>query len=329
MTDEKYISCDWITSGIHFFYDCIRFCCYEYLHSKNANVLIPDYKGQKIDYDKFFELKNMYKNLAKKGEHHLNCRNCIYLSSAEWSDENYFDHFTFNYWSNCNSKCIYCYTKNLSERDKRQYYEVYPVIKDMSGKGLLRATPRNCVVFGGGEPTVLKEFDKLVDLFLSEKFNNIRVNSSGIKYSKTLEKGLKNDCVSLVISPDSGNKNSYLNIKRVNCFDKVWDNIKRYAKQQNNENNLKVKYILIPQVNDNKEEIDSWFNMVVKNGVKSVAVSVEQNWYDKHYPYFPKYIYDFLHYICDRADGLNLNMELYCEAINVLKNEKISSEYLN
>jgi len=322
MTNYEYTSCDWVTSGIHFFHNRVRFCCYEYLHSPNENIIIPDYKGEKIDYEKFFEIKNKYRELAKSGNIHQNCKNCIYLSSANWSDDDYFDHFTFNYWSNCNSKCIYCYTKDLAEKDKRQYYEVYPIIKDMSKKGLLRATPRNCVVFGGGEPTILKEFDKLVDLFIQEGFNNIRVNSSGIKYSKTLEKGLKNNSVSLVISPDCGSKDTYLKIKRVNCFDKVWDNIKEYAKKQGNENNLKVKYILLPEINDNKEEIDKWFDMVLKSGVKSVSVSVEQEWYAKHHPNFPQYIYDSLHYICDKADRLNLNMEVYCEAISVLELEK-------
>lgn len=322
MVDEEYISCDWITSGIHFFYDSIRFCCYEYLHSKNENIIFSDYKGQKIDYDKFFEIKNEYVTLAKAGNHHKNCQNCIYLSSAKWSDENYFDHFTFNYWSNCNSKCIYCYTKDLSKEDKKQYYEVYPIIKDMAKKDLLRSTRRNCVVFGGGEPTILKEFDKLVDLFLQEGFNNIRVNSSGIKYSKTLEKGLKSNSVSLVISPDSGTKDTYMKIKRVNSFEKVWNNIKQYAKYQDNENNIKVKYIIIPEINDNKEEIDKWFDMILKCGVKSVSVSVEQKWYAKYHPNFPEYIYDKLRYICDKAEKLNLNMEVYCEAISVLEAAK-------
>ena len=321
MDNSKYISCDWVTSGIHFFYNRVRFCCYEYLHSPNENIIIPDYKGEKIDYDRFFDIKRQYIELAKSGNHHNNCKNCIYLSSAEWAEDDYFDHFTFNYWSNCNSKCIYCYTKDLPENEKKQYYEVYPIIKDMAQKGLLHSTPRNCTVFGGGEPTILKEFDKLVDLFICEGFDNIRVNSSGIKYSKTLEKGLKNNSVSLVISPDSGTKESYIQIKRVNCFEKVWDNIKKYAKNQGNENNLKVKYIVIPKINDNREEIDKWFEMVQKCGVKSVSVSVEQNWYSKHHPDFPKHIYDSLHYICDKAERLNLNMEVYCEAISVLELE--------
>ena len=159
-------------------------------------------------------------------------------------------------------------------------------------------------------------------VFIQEGFNNIRVNSSGIKYSKTLEKGLKNNSVSLVISPDCGSKDTYLKIKRVNCFDKVWNNIREYAKKQGNENNLKVKYILLPEINDNKEEIDKWFDMVLKSGVKSVSVSVEQEWYAKHHPNFPQYIYDSLHYICNKADRLNLNMEVYCEAISVLELEK-------
>ena len=48
--------------------------------------------------------------------------------------------------------------------------------------------PGGEVSFGGGEPTILPEFDKLIDLFLKNGFWNIRVPSSGIKYSKIIEK---------------------------------------------------------------------------------------------------------------------------------------------
>src|SRR5699024_7467258 len=126
----------------------------------------------------------------------------------------------------------------------------------------------SCIIFGGGEPTILHEFDKLINLFLDKGCKNIRINSSGIKYSKSIEKGLKSGAISLVISTDADCSETYEKIKQVKAYKKVWENIRKYAKAQSKDNLLKVKFILFPGVNDNYEEINKWFDEVVKNDVK-------------------------------------------------------------
>ncbi len=322
MPEDKYTSCYWVNSGLHFTRYNVRFCCYEYLHSKNDNIIFDNYKGKKLDYEKYFSMKNEYKTLAKQGNIHKNCKNCIYLEENNWNDDDYFDHFIFNHWLNCNSNCIYCGQTLLKKEEKRQYYDVYPIIKDMKKNNLLKATPQNCIVFGGGEPVLLKEFDKLTDLFCTENFNNIRVNSSGIKYSKSLANALKNNAASLVISPDSGSKKMYETIKRVKAFDLVWENINKYIKNSQDGKNIIIKYILIPDINTSKKEIDNFFDMVHKNNVKKVSVSVEQNWYNKFYPNFPDFIYNILDYFETQTKHFDLEYEVYCEAKSVIKCRK-------
>jgi organic radical activating enzyme len=318
----KYKSCYWINSGLHFLKDGVRFCCYEYLHTNSENIIFPNYKGEKLDYTKYFEIKNTYKNMAKSGNVHPNCQNCIYLTEEEWSDDDYFDHFIFNHWQKCNSNCIYCIQTLLPKSEKKLYYNVLPVIKDMKKNSLLKSTPQNCVVFGGGEPTLLSEFDKLIDFFLKENFNNIRVNSSGIKYSKSLANAIKNNSASLVISPDSGSKSMYELIKRVKTFDVVWNNIKKYVKDTNQSNNVIIKYIIIPKINDNKTEIDNFFNLILNSKVKKVSVSLEDHWYHKFYPNFPQHIYDILDYFMAKTKYYDLDCEMYCEAKSVLEQRK-------
>ena len=317
----KYISCWWINSGLHFNRNQVRFCCYEYLHSNNDNIIFNNYKGQKLDYSKYFEIKNLYKKRAKENNLPVNCQNCIYLEEKEWDEENYIDHFIFNHWLNCNSNCIYCGQRYLPKNQQIQYYDIYPVLKDIKSNGLLKNTKTSCVVFGGGEPLLLKEFEKLMKFFITEGFHNIRINSSGIKYSKALENALKENAASLVISPDCGSRNMYMKIKQVDCFDTVWNNIKLYSKYANN-NSVKVKYIVIPKINDTKEEIDKFFNMVQKSNINSISVSIEQNWYHRNYPNFPDNIFLIFDYFIEKAKHYNFDIELYCEAISMLKCRK-------
>ena len=157
---------------------------------------------------------------------------------------------------------------------------------------------------------------------MQENFNNIRVNSSGIKYSLALENALKEGSASLVISPDSGSKDIYKRIKRVDAFDIVWKNISKYTKKAKNIDSVKAKYILIKSVNDNKREIDNFFKMCVKSGIKSVSLSVEQHWYFREFPNMHPSVYELISYFEEKAQKLNLSVELYCEAISVLQNRK-------
>ena len=165
----------------------------------------------------------------------------------------------------------------------------------------------------------MHEFDKLIDLFLVNGCKNIRINSSGIKYSKSIEKGLKLGAISLVISTDAGCRETYEKIKQVKTYKKVWENIRKYAKAAGNNNLLKVKYILYPPINDNYVEIDKWFDEIVKNGVKAVSLSVEQHWYNENQPDFTPEIYKQIEYMKERSKKLGLDLEIYCEALAVLK----------
>ena len=318
-----YKSCQWINRGIEFRTDEIRLCCYGYLQGRETEyqtTLFSDYHGGKIDWDKFFEIKHKLKQMHKEGKYLDSCEGCIYLHENDWSDDDYINHFTFNHWTKCNCNCTYCYTKdNKKAFNQYKEYKIYPIIKDMYKKGIIKHLESSCLCFGGGEPTILDDFDKLIDFFVNNGSKNIRINTSGIKYSKSIEKALKLGAMSIVISTDAGCKDTYERIKQVKCYDKVWDNIRKYIKHQAEDNLVKVKYIIIPGVNDNYEEIDKWFNEVVKNGVKAVSLSVEQDWYNTHQPEFTPEIYEQISYMETKAKQLNLDMEIYCEALSVLK----------
>lgn len=319
--NNEYVSCNWVNSGLEFRKDCIRICCYGYLQTQDdsATALIENYNGEKIDWDDLLAKKQKLKELNKNGVILPACKNCIYLEKKKWDEEVFIDHITLNHWSKCNCNCTYCYTADEEKSDKnKKNYNILPIFKEMYEKNILRPTSSSCIAFGGGEPTILEDFDKLIDFLLSKGFRNIRINSSGIKYSKSIEKGLMSGAISLVISPDSGTKETYNKIKRTNSFNKVWDNIKKYAKISKEPNLLKVKYIIISEINDNKEEIDKWFGLVLKNNVKAVSLSVEQHWYFQNNPNFPDSIYEIIDYIKNKAEQLNLELEIYCEALSVL-----------
>ena len=136
--------------------------------------------------------------------------------------------------------------------------------------------------FGGGEPTLLPEFDKLIGLFLKNGFCDIRVPSSGIKYSRIIAKGISTGQLTVVISIDCSSRETYKKIKQTDKFNEVCKNLKKYAKAQTRSYNVISKYIIIPEINDNKEEIDNWLKFNKENNINIVTIDIENSWLNKY-----------------------------------------------
>lgn len=320
----RYKSCYWIERGINFDVESYKVCCL-YSAKGGGNTIVKDnYKGEKVNWEEFFEYKRKMKELNKNGKIFPKCEGCIWLEERDWEDDHSkISMINLDYWTKCNSKCSYCHTMVDKDRyNKFKNYNFLPILKDMIKQDIIR--PNGHVSFGGGEVTLLKEFDKLLNIFMDLGFSLTRIHSSCIKYSRTIEKGLKNGCVDLIVSVDSGSKQMHEKIKQVKSYDKVWKNLKRYASHQKDPFAVKTKYILIPELNDNKEEIDLWLEKSKENGINCVIQEIESKWFYARRDDVPDYIIEYFSYAKEKAEKLGLKYELYERAEHMMKfyNEK-------
>lgn len=304
---KKYISCDLIEHGMDFFTDSINFCCRIPPNENGYKKLIEDYHGEVLDWKKFFKIKRQYRDEMKKGNIIPECKNCIYLQEKEWDDEDYISFINFNNWTICNEHCVYCHL-NDENIPKQKQYNVFPVVKAMADKGYLKKGGH--ITIAGGEPCVAPEFDDLAELFLKYDLSPVRILTNATKYSKLLEEGIKKGNINIVVSVDSGTRETFEKVKRYDFYDKVWENIAKYAAVQNASNLVKTKFILIPGINDTKEEIESWIKKSIASGVKHVAFDIEMIWYDKNKENIPKHIYDLAKYTLDLIAENSLDIEL-------------------
>ena len=304
---NKYVSCDLIEHGLDFFTNSINFCCRIPPTENGYKKIIDDYNGELIDWKKFFAIKRKYRNDMKKGNIVPECRNCIYLQEKEWDNEDYISFINFNNWTICNEHCVYCW---LNDEDKphQVQYNVYPVVKDMADKGFLRKGGH--ITIAGGEPCVAPEFDELMQLFIDNDLFGIRVLTNATKYSEIVEKGIKLGKVYIVVSVDSGTRETFLKVKRRDFYDRVWENIKKYASVQEYSDRVKTKFILIPSVNDTKDEIDAWLFKSKDAGVKHVAFDVEMMWYNDNKDNIPEEVLSLVKYTLDKIKELGLDVEL-------------------
>lgn len=333
--ENHFYSCKWIQSGLVFFPYKLTMCCY-CGHAGGGHVKIREnYNGQKLDWKRIFWLKKRFNDFQKKGKINVNCVDCPFLEEKDWDNtEEAITNLYISHWTQCNSKCVYCYANQHPEDFQyHKAYSILPQIKEMLEKNILKKG--GCIHFGGGEPTLLNEFEELIELFLDYKFHDLRIHTSGIKYSPILERGIREGRLNVVVSTDAGSAETYKKIKQVDCYDLVRENIKKYAAAQVDENLLVApdrhmmgklmvcsKYIIIPGVNDNIKEMESWISANENAGLKTTVLDIEENWYKDHKDNIPQHIYRLIAYAQKRSKELGTNFELYERIENMFKNRK-------
>lgn len=312
---QEFTSCHWLMHGLSFEQDHIEMCCL-CCHEGGGRVYIKeDYNGKGLTWDNIFDLKQKFIDQNKNGEIDPRCKGCFNLVHRGWDEDRYINYLHFNHWTHCNCDCTYCYTSwDKANFQKKKHYKVMPMLKELFKKKLFR--PDGEVTFAGGEPTILDEFEDIIKILLKNNVPRITVHSSGIKYSKAIEKGIKEGKVHVCLSADAGSRDTYMAVKRVDKFDKFWENVEKYANAQPKDKKhlVETKLILIPEVNTNRGEIEKWFSLNLACGVKTIVVDIE-NEYCKELrsknEEKPKYLVDLCNYIIKRAQELNFNLVDY------------------
>ncbi len=243
------------------------------------------FDGHAIDWNKFFELRTKEIEAIKSGTARRECQNCQQIEEADFEDDKKIHYILLSPWQVCNSDCIYClgHAEPRKETDinyKEFYndyvepYDMLEIIKDMIRHDVL--APDCEIDFAGGEPTLYPKFDDILNFFIDNNFKNIIIHTNNIQYSKAIERGIKENAVSLMISIDAGTKKCHEKTKRVKSFDKVWHNFKKYshAKKKDYTKRLCTKYVIVPGVNDDKKELEEFIKCSRKNGATQVALNV-------------------------------------------------------
>ncbi len=311
---EKYLSCRYIEHGIDFEHLRLTTCCFTCHQGGGGIDLIEKYRGESIDWQEIFDKKRIFRKEHRNHNLSPKCMGCIFLEEKEWDEEDYINFLQFNHWIACNSNCTYCYAVQNREFYKKVIpYNVVPVIKDMIEKGILK--PGGEVSFGGGEPTIHSDFEELIHILTDNNFYNMRIHSSGIKYSPAIERAIKEGLLNVVVSIDSATPQTYKRIKQVDCYNTVLKNLEKYAAANTKDWGLMTsKYIIIPNVNDNINEIEKWIQQTYNIGGRWLALDIEDVWYKMNRSTISDYYLKLIDYVINRANELGMRWELYDRA---------------
>lgn len=309
----KHLKCYYINHGLNFFLNDVKICCKELHNSSSGMPLISGIKDFSVE--KMIEKKKLLREMLYNNVVPDCCKNCPYIK--EYDDEKEpFDSdlsvglIDINSSVNCNSRCIYCNRPELMRTFKEN--SIYGILKKLKKNNLLKQINSGYVQYAGGEPTIMKDFDKIVNFFAKEtEISDFTVHTNGIIYSKKLEFLLNKKNTKIVISLDAGTKELFNRIRQVNCYEKVIKNISNYIKANKNpKSSVRVKYIIIPELNDNKEEIMKWYNLCLSMGVKVLILDVEASWYQEN-RCIPEHIENLIKLIQENSKKDNIALDYY------------------
>ena len=181
--------------------------------------------------------------------------------------------------------------------------------------------------FAGGEISCLKEFKQIVKLI--DKYDCVPIfNSSCVKYEKEVEKHLKKGNGMLIVSVDCGNRELHKKIKQVDTFNKVWNNISKYAKAaENHKNMIYTKYIILKDINDNEKAITEFLEMSKKSNIEYVLMEIDHYYFCDNRNNIPKYIIDLFYFAFNKAKQMGLKCEIYSNSSVLLLQGNWADEF--
>ena len=206
------------------------------------------------------------------------CDSCKYLKEGFYPRDIKLDYFCFatNHPGDvCNLRCSYCFVQNRFQKFKEnpEGLTTYETLKQLSEIPEYNNS-NTTIELSNGELCANKNCNEIFDILFSTKWKVRFVTNMTIyteKFSEFLKTGRT---VNVLTSLDSGTPETFLKIKKVDCFNKVVENLKKYPLENAN---LRLKYIFLEGVNDNEADVYGFYNVVKEVGCKSISISSDRS----------------------------------------------------
>ncbi|MBE7704882.1 MAG: radical SAM protein [Cyanobacteria bacterium SIG29] len=278
--------CEFLLHEIAFYKNTIRPCC-SFSIEGDITPFVNNYNGEIDKIQEYFSKRDAFIEKTKQNIALPCFNNCTIFESPRNSDySTALTNIIISNRTKCSCNCIYCEQAAFGENEEfkkqmnqRKPYDIKPILEYLKNNNYIAPNCRFLICGGECSEYPEEELKWLVYFILFHK-GHIMFLSSGLNYSKEIECALKTSDSVLKISVDSGTKETYEKIKRIKAYDRVWNNIKRYvsAIEEYDKGRVDLKYILIPGVNDNEEEIDAFLEKCTQVNCKSIVLDVEHRW---------------------------------------------------
>ncbi|MDR2669291.1 MAG: radical SAM protein [Desulfovibrio sp.] len=165
----------------------------------------------------------------------------------------------------CNCKCVYC----SLWREKGPVYAVLPALRSLFASGM---AAHNCFFsWGGGEPSILPEFEECATAIRKEGYRQY-IHTNALRYSPTVADLLQSGDGAVNVSLDSGTAETYKKVKGVDGFGAVLRTLARYRERAQSPDCIHLKYIIFDTTN-RVQEIRKFFRVCRDLNIRNVQFS--------------------------------------------------------
>jgi len=269
----EYLSCDWIEGGITFIANTITACCVGF-HG-GGRPKLADYSGGELPIEDIIRERGKIISENLQGGFG-GCAGCSHLAVKRWPERKWlFDKVLLNHFTSCNVRCVYCsFVKDKGAMvPGSKAPRLLPVFKTMVERGWL--SPNSTIYFGGGEPTILPEFDELYG-YLADYGTRFCIFSNGVRFSPVIETSLRAAKVdTLLLSIDAVSRNVFKAIKGVDKCDQTWENAAKYIRAGNT-----VAWPKIILRAENATDVIPFMEQAEKAGASRVVFDIDADYID-------------------------------------------------
>ncbi|MBR2132131.1 MAG: radical SAM protein [Oscillospiraceae bacterium] len=178
----------------------------------------------------------------------------------------------------CQSKCFYCdvhlkgHTRYHDTTEERNGYEAFwGILEYAKNKGMFRENVQWLVT--SGEITIHPYRERILNLIGSD---TARFFTNGMKYDEQIAQKLsENPKSDIFISVDSGTAETWHRVKGVDNFDTVKKNLFRYHAKCLSPDQIALKYIIFPGVNDFDADFCGIIELMKQLHITKLNVSCE------------------------------------------------------
>lgn len=164
----------------------------------------------------------------------------------------------------CNFNCCYCKSPAKTSRNVSNDINMQELLNIFKARKILSQELHT--IISCGEICVNPRRTEIFDS-ISQLRNTFCTNASicDQRIMQLLELGNTD----LIVSVDAGTRSTFEKVKGYDLFHKVCDNLRRY----NSNGGVRLKYIILPTINDNEADIDGFVSLCKDIGAKLVQVS--------------------------------------------------------
>jgi len=260
--------------------DQVRTCCKRFFvdgEMRGDVVLFDVAKGEEVTPDAILDSKRELHQKLNAGVS-CACDGCPFLEFKNWGPLNVLDirYLSLEHHSVCNLECNYCSDEYYG--GKQAQYNVAGTVDRMIDSGALE----NCtvVVWGGGEPTIGKDFDYILGRLLNQlPLAQQRVLTNSVKKSASVCELLTGYNAQVVTSIDAGSDDTFAAIRGRRRMKDVLNTLQAYSEISSRK--VTIKYIFT-QGNDSLTEVRNFVCRITEANLLKCNFQISGNFKNEH-----------------------------------------------